>query len=117
MTAAWMTARALRRPAVVATHVPGSTGPRAIASVSISWPPRLLMAPATPPPIQKALLAALTIASTDWAVMSPSTISIEMGGIVNVERGGTAAELPIARQDVVGQRQQRVTLGARRKRG
>ena len=44
--------------------VPAAIGPCAIASRSIASPPRALMAPATPLPIQSALFAALTIAST-----------------------------------------------------
>src|SRR5687767_3641014 len=46
------------------------------------FPPRDLIAPATPDPIQKASLAALTMASVAWAAMSSSTISMVSGGML-----------------------------------
>src|SRR5437867_2705295 len=89
------------------THCPGSTGPCAIASASIGWPPRAFSAPATPPPIQNALFAALTTASVRSAARSPSRISSPSGG-----RSNEINDLPVPRQDVIGQRKQRVALGA-----
>src|SRR4029453_1938595 len=109
MTAAWITARAVRRPAPVLTHSPGSTGPWAIASASISRPPRALIAPATPAPIQKWLFAALTMASVASAAMSPSVISNLSGGRLN------ANKLAVARENIVGQREKCVAFRARRK--
>ena len=69
-----------QRAGGVRTDSPGSTGPCAIASRSICAPPRRLIAPATPLPIQNASLAALTTASTRCSVMSPSTIVTASGG-------------------------------------
>src|SRR5712691_2917655 len=114
MTAAWMTCRAGSRPPGVMTHRPGSTGPCAIASASICWPPRSLSAPATPDPIQNALLAALTTASVRSVARSPSAISSVSGGRPNEIM--SARRLPIARQNVIGQREERVALRAGRKR-
>ncbi len=64
MAAAWITWRAVSVPPPVTTAPPTSIGPWRIASASISAPPARTMAPATPAPIQRWLLAALTIAST-----------------------------------------------------
>jgi hypothetical protein len=75
MTAPWMTCFTFSRPEPVATASPTSIGPFATASRSISSPPARLIAPATPAPIQRALLAAFAIASVSSAVMSPSTTS------------------------------------------
>src|SRR6266566_8499385 len=78
-------------------------GPFAIASRSISSPPARLIAPATPAPIQRWLLAAFATASTATAAMSPSTTS-NPGAIAsrNVQRqarlvsdAGEQAELPL----------------------
>src|SRR5215208_2363991 len=75
ITAPWTTQRAGSRPAPVATASPISMGPFPTASRSISSPPARLIAPATPLPIQRWLLAAFAIASPSRAVMSPSTTS------------------------------------------
>src|SRR5919201_6339827 len=75
ITAPWITWRARRRPPEVATASPTAIGPFATASRSISAPPGRLIAPATPAPIQSSLLAALAIASTFSAVMSPCVSS------------------------------------------
>src|SRR5215207_9787013 len=75
MTAPCTTQRAGRFPAGVATASPTSIGPCRTASRSISSPPARLIAPATPPPIQSRSFAALPIASTSSAVMSPSRTS------------------------------------------
>ena len=64
MTAPWITHRAGRRPAPVATASPRGIGPSATASRSISSPPARLSAPATPAPIQRWSLAAFATAST-----------------------------------------------------
>src|SRR5207249_6214133 len=61
---------AAQPPSPVTTASPGSIGPFPTASRSISAPPTRLMAPATPPPIHRWLLAALTMASTANVVMS-----------------------------------------------
>src|SRR5262249_55161246 len=80
IVAAWMTHRigAGSRPADVATAEPGSIGPCAIASRSISGPPAALIAPATPPPIHRSWLAAFTLGSTGNLVRSPTTTSISI---------------------------------------
>src|SRR4029450_13902887 len=93
------------------THSPGSTAPCAIASASIAWPPRAFSAPATPAPIQKWLLAALTTASTSWAAMSPSAISrVKLGSWNAITRS------TIAREHVIRQGEQGVALRAGRER-
>src|SRR5918995_3782350 len=79
MTAPWMTGRAFRRPAPVATASPTSIGPSATASRSISSPPARLIAPATPAPIHSWLFAAFAIASASRALMSPSTTASSIG--------------------------------------
>ena len=61
--------------ALVDTAEPSGIGPFATASRSISSPPARLIAPATPAPIQRRSLAALAIASSANAAMSPSTTS------------------------------------------
>src|SRR6478736_5723631 len=81
-----------------------------MASASICAPPRAFSAPATPDPIQKWLFAALTTASVAWAAMSPSRTSIVSGGRVNAIK-----ILSVPRQDVIGQREQRLALRAGRK--
>ena len=75
----WMTHRAGRSPAVVATACPagspsGSGPARSTRQASrIAGPPRRWMAPSTPPPPSNEEFAALTTASTFGSVMSPST--------------------------------------------
>src|SRR5690348_7095043 len=77
-----MTQRAGRWPAVVATACPtGRPRPYRLArnarhSSRIAGPPLRWIAPSTPPPPSSDELAALTIASTRSAVMSPVTSSI-----------------------------------------
>jgi hypothetical protein len=64
MPAAWITKRAGSSPAPVSAAPPTSMGPWASHSRWIEGPPRLAIAPATPEPSTRALLAAFTIAST-----------------------------------------------------
>src|SRR5215210_3587334 len=54
---------------------PVGIGPWATASRSISAPPALLIAPATPAPIHRWSLAAFAMASTSRRAMSPSITS------------------------------------------
>ena len=65
------------RPAATATACPAGSGARDRAisaqAASNSGPPALWMAPSTPPPPRRPELAALTMASTAWTVMSPIT--------------------------------------------
>src|SRR5665647_783365 len=78
-----MTQRAGRSPAPVATASPtGRPSGYAVRrssrhSASSRGPAARWMAPSTPPPPSRELLAALTIASTRSVVMSPSTASRE----------------------------------------
>jgi len=78
----WITQRAGRFPAVVATASPAGSpsGYRdarsARHSSRIAGPPLRWIAPSTPPPPSNDEFAALTIASTVCAVTSPSTSSI-----------------------------------------
>src|SRR5690349_7913053 len=74
-----MTQRAGRLPAVVATACPAGRPPpywparNSRQAARIAGPPLRWIAPSTPPPPSSDELAALTIASTRCAVMSPST--------------------------------------------
>src|SRR5450759_3334479 len=72
---AWITQRAGRAPAPVATAVPAGVpyACRARSSAMISGPPARWIAPSTPPPPASAAFAALPIASAAIAVLSPST--------------------------------------------
>src|SRR3954447_25832226 len=78
------TQRAGSRPAVVATASPRGSGPSGSRSLTarhsarISGPPRRWIAPSTPPPPSNEELAALTMASTSCAVMSPVTNSTSL---------------------------------------
>src|SRR5438067_5548723 len=83
ITAPWITHRAASRPAPVATAEPIGIGPFKSASRSISSPPARLIAPATPPPIQRQSFAAFAIASTSSAVISPSTTAISMAARID----------------------------------
>lgn len=67
---------ALSLPAVVAAAMPMGTGAFFSACFSISFPPALRMAPATPPPIVSWLLAGFTMASTSSFVISHVMIVI-----------------------------------------
>src|SRR5436190_5005145 len=71
MLAAWITYSALRFPPVVTAAAPKAMGPMRSHSSSIRGPPLRRIAPATPAPRIRSLLAALTIASTATSVMSP----------------------------------------------
>src|SRR5262245_64831970 len=72
---AWITWLACRRPAVVATACPVGHPPIPRHASMMAGPPARWMAPSTPPPPARALLAALTRASTLCRVMSPWTSS------------------------------------------
>ena len=78
-TTVWMTNLAGSLPPEVITASPASSGPRSAMMVSdsvvMALPPLWAMARATPPPWARNLLAALTMASTGSAVMSPWTSS------------------------------------------
>ena len=71
--------RAGSAPPIVATASPVGSGrfPRSritrSRSASASGPAARVMAPSTPPPARSDVLAAFTIASTSWTVMSPWT--------------------------------------------
>ena len=81
----WITQRAGRFPAVVATARPvgrpsGNVVRRSSRHASrIAGPPARWMAPSTPPPPIRPEFAALTTASTSAAVMSPRTRVRRMG--------------------------------------
>src|SRR5713226_7632055 len=75
MLAAWMTKRALNLPPPVMAASPTSMGLIARHSAWICGPPAFAIAPATPPPSSRSLLAALTMASTSCCVRSPCRIS------------------------------------------
>src|ERR1700674_46184 len=75
MLAAWMTKRAFNVPPPVMAASPTSTGPSLRHSAWICGPPARAIAPATPPPNSRSLLAALTMASTSCCVRSPCKIS------------------------------------------
>src|SRR5438552_1275767 len=72
-----MTWRAFRRPPPVITAWPAGQRPcwptTVLHSSRICGPPARWIAPSTPPPPRSDGLAALTIASTSWRVMSPWT--------------------------------------------
>src|SRR4030042_209172 len=65
---------ALRFPPPVITASPTSIGASRSHSSWMAGPPRVRIAPATPPPSRRCLLAALTTASTSRRVISLSTI-------------------------------------------
>ena len=67
--------KAGREPAVVATAPPVGQWPIRRHSAAMDGPPAAWIAPHTPPPGARDSLAALTMASTDSAVMSPWTVS------------------------------------------
>ena len=73
---AWMTWRALSLKPGVIRASPVGQPPIAAQACASSGPAARWMAPSTPPPPAKRLFAALTIASTSSAVMSPSTTRI-----------------------------------------
>src|SRR5205823_7779389 len=60
---------------------PPATGPCAVHSSWIDGPPRRRIAPATPPPRTRSLLAALTMASTSCSTRSPWMITTLVAGI------------------------------------
>jgi hypothetical protein len=86
MTAAWITWVATRLPPGVMTASPTSTGPWRTASSSMMSPPLRLMAPATPAPMARVELAALTMASTSQSVMSPRSMATVAGPILTFTR-------------------------------
>src|SRR5215211_2530872 len=73
---AWITMLAGKSPAVVALASPGSQPPSRLDSSRIAGPPVRWIAPSTPPPPSREVLAALTIASTETFVMSPCLSSM-----------------------------------------
>src|SRR3954469_23476598 len=81
-----MTWRAWRRNPGVATASPGAGRPAGSVflssrqAASSSGPAARWIAPSTPPPPSSPALAALTMASTRWVVMSPRTASRTGGG-------------------------------------
>src|SRR5262245_50844318 len=71
LTAAWMIHCALRSPPLVTTAVPSGTVPILWHSSCTCWPATRRIAPETPPPMTRSLLAEFTMASASTVVMSP----------------------------------------------
>src|SRR5262245_58668421 len=92
LTAAWMIHGALSRPPLVTTAVPSGTVPILWHSSCTCWPATRRIAPETPPPITRSLLAEFTIASASTVVMSPRIMRswVFIGG--SLYQGSGAAE-------------------------
>src|SRR6185503_3671879 len=94
LTAAWMIHCALRSPPEVTTAVPSGTVPILWHSSWTCWPATRRIAPETPPPMTRSLLAELTMASASTVVMSPrimrSWVFIE---VALYQRSGLAEDL------------------------
>src|SRR5262245_27961112 len=79
-----MTWRAGRRPPPVSLASPVGQPPRVRHSSRMAGPPARWIAPSTPPPPSRVVLAAFTMASVGCRVMSPWTSSRHVPSIVRV---------------------------------
>src|SRR5207244_9542260 len=77
-----MTKRAASRPPRVIFASPVAQPPSRLHSSRMAGPPARWIAPSTPPPPRSVVLAALTIASVSWRVMSPRTSSSSAAAMV-----------------------------------
>ena len=77
----WMTWRTggSRPNAGVTIVLPGSQGPIAAPAAARRGPAAWWIAPSIPPPPSSGSFAAVTIASTPWTVISPSTTGLDLG--------------------------------------